>query len=77
MKRGDIVKGYYEPTITNDISDDSKSRIGNCYLFEVLWLITEDDNPRYVGQRALRALDENGEWIKGFFWVPQEDVRFV
>ncbi len=74
MQQFDRITGFFEPKRIDTLRAESKLFAGQYLTFEALWLIDEDDGGPYVGQWAMRPIDENGDWLP-MGWVPEEDIK--
>jgi hypothetical protein len=78
------VRAVLEPKRLDDLKAGARRFIGREGIFDVLWIISEEDGGNYVGQHAMGRPREWAEecpddenWEDGFYWVPEEDLRIL
>ena len=74
MRQLDKITGYFQPKRTETLRDEALPFVGRLLTFEALWLIDKEDGGPYVGQWAMRPINEAGGWLP-IGWVPEEDIR--
>lgn len=77
LKRSDIVDATLRPKRVDDLKPGMHAWIGRRCLWEVQWMIDEEDGGDYVGQYAMMPIREPGCLHREFpyIWVPLCDLE--